>query len=73
MITKPSEDHLGNGYPSEKAMCRAYGINQALYKQRLARGMGQEEALTAPPDPGTKAKASTDHTGELPLLYLLIT
>ena len=41
-------DHLGNEYPTKKAMANEYGITVAMLKNRLRRGMPLEEALTQP-------------------------
>lgn len=41
-------DHLGNPYPSKKAMLEAYGISDALYKSRLNHGWSLEQTLTEP-------------------------
>lgn len=51
-------DHLGNVYPTQKAMCDAYGINSSTFNQRIKKsGMTVEEALTKPTD-------FYQHTGE---------
>lgn len=44
----PTTDHLGNNYPSQRAMCRQYGIKVAAFRARLRNGFTLEEALTAP-------------------------
>lgn len=40
-------DHLGNEYPSMRAMARAYGKSPDVIAQRLERGYSIEVALTA--------------------------
>ena len=45
----PSTDHLGNRYPTIKAMCDHYGIAVMLYRQRISGGWTLEDALTKPP------------------------
>lgn len=42
-----SIDHLGNEYPSFKAMCRAYGKHPDTVNFRLDRGYSLELALTS--------------------------
>lgn len=46
--THPCRDHLGNEYPSERAMCAAYHVKNSTYRMRLARGSAPEQALTTP-------------------------
>lgn len=41
-------DHLGNKYPSQRAMCRAYNIGASTFLNRIAKGLTLEEALTTP-------------------------
>ncbi len=47
-IGLPTVDHLGNSYPSQRAMCRQYDIKVAAFRARLRNGFSLEEALTAP-------------------------
>ena len=44
----PCEDHEGREYPSEQAMCDAWGMSVAMFKGRLRLGWSLEEALTVP-------------------------
>lgn len=39
-------DHLGNSYPSTKAMCDAYEVKTSTYQCRVRNGYTVEEALT---------------------------
>lgn len=41
-----SKDHLGNIFPTRKAMCEHWGISCAMFVSRLDRGMTIEQALT---------------------------
>lgn len=40
-------DHKGNEYPSQKAMCKAYGVSFGTFQKRIKKGMSIEEALTS--------------------------
>lgn len=51
--TKGVRDHLGNFYPTVKAMCKAYNIAEATYHRRRRQGASMEEAL--------EHKSSTNH------------
>ena len=44
----PCADHEGREYPSEQAMCDAWGMSVAMFKGRLRLGWSLEEALTVP-------------------------
>lgn len=44
----PCTDHEGREYPSEQAMCDAWGMSVAMFKGRLRLGWSLEEALTVP-------------------------
>lgn len=39
-------DHLGNKYPSVKAMCEVYAIDESVYLARIKNGWDKESALT---------------------------
>lgn len=41
-------DHLGNEYPTLRAMCSAYGTTAACYLKRIERGASKRDALTVP-------------------------
>ena len=41
----PCKDHLGNEFPSQKAMCDYYGINMNTFKGRIENNSSIEEAL----------------------------
>ncbi len=59
-------DHKGIVYKSQKAMCEAYGINPARYRDRIKYHRTKEEALTMPLKTyGTISKQSDviDHLG----------
>lgn len=43
---KACADHTGREFPSQKAMCEAWGVRTDAYRHRLERGMTVEEALT---------------------------
>ena len=43
-----SQDHLGNIYPSEAEMAKAWNVNPATYSARIIRGYSIKEALTMP-------------------------
>lgn len=51
-------DHLGNEYPTRRALTKAYGINETTLQNRLKRGMSLEDALTRP-----NLYSVTDHLG----------
>lgn len=42
----PCTDHMGQHFPSQKAMCEAWGVFYSTYKKRIMRGWTQEQALT---------------------------
>ena len=45
----PCKDHLGNEFPSKKAMCKYYGINPCTFKDRIdKKQMSLKDALTTP-------------------------
>ena len=44
----PCKDHLGNEFPTKKAMCAHWGINAVTFSSRWNNGWTLEEALTAP-------------------------
>ena len=39
-------DHLGNTWPSNTAMCRAYGVDIRKFQSNIEKGMSVEEALS---------------------------
>ena len=41
------KDHLGNEYPSHKAMYKHYGLEKYMYNKRI-KTMSLEDALTKP-------------------------
>lgn len=43
---KAVSDHLGNTYPTIKAMCEAYSVKTSTYQCRVRNGYTTEEALT---------------------------
>lgn len=51
-------DHKGKEYPSEKAMCNAYGINYSSYRSQRRRGIPIAECLTP-----KKKQIVKDHLG----------
>lgn len=55
------EDHLGNIYPDQKAMCMAYGVQYHLFRGRMKAGWTLEAALTSPT---TVSKPVYDHMGQ---------
>lgn len=60
------KDHLGNEFPTQKAMCEHYKIKPAAFQKRIERGHTLEEALTnAGMDfRGSKGKPCYDHNGK---------
>ncbi len=60
-------DHLGNGYPSDRDMCRAHGVPCNTFYQRLKSGMTLEQALTkkAPGKRLAPEPERTDHHGKI--------
>lgn len=42
-------DHEGNEFNKKEDMCQHWKTNTGRYNRNLAKGMTQEEALTAPP------------------------
>lgn len=42
---KNVKDHLGNSYPSTKAMCDHYGISSSLFTSRVKRNWDIQKAL----------------------------
>lgn len=57
----PTQDHLGNWYPSVNAMCRHYGIKPVQYACRIKLKWSKADALTKETRPLTKPV--TDHFG----------
>ena len=45
---KPCSDHTGRSFPSESAMCRAWGITRCCYSGRIKAGWDKKTALTEP-------------------------
>ena len=61
--TKVVADHLGNEYPSIKAMCAHWNIEPETYnRRRKVYDMTLKEALTTPVKPNG-GKACYDHNG----------
>ena len=55
-------DHLGNTFPSERAMCKFWGVHPATFNTRIEAGKSLAEALA----PATrKCKPATDHLGNV--------
>lgn len=44
-FTVPCKDHLGNEYPTTRAMCEAWNIDYDLYLARLHNGFSVQKAL----------------------------
>lgn len=63
---KRSVDHLGNMFPSIKAMCRHWGVNQATFSCRVHAGWTLEQALTGegPTREGHNCRPCVDHLGQ---------
>lgn len=55
------KDHLGNAYPSIKAMCQTYGIGADTFRYRINHGRSLEEALTQPVSPLGTHISCQDH------------
>ena len=66
----PCKDHLGNEYPSQKAMLAAWHVGYGLYKHRLKKGCTLAEAL----DPKSRHLIpASDHEGnKFPSLQALM-
>ena len=59
----PCKDHLGNEFPSKKAMCEHYGISESTFSDRIKkRHMSLEETLTTPVEKQHKGPCK-DHLG----------
>lgn len=57
-------DHLGNEFPSKKAMCEHYNIERQVFFGRMAIGWSLEKTLTTPIDlTPANSKTVTDHNG----------
>lgn len=58
------QDHLGNIYPSKKAMCDAYGIDRQTFFGRKTLGWSLEKCLTEPLIMQARnSKEISDHLG----------
>lgn len=55
------EDHLGNKFPTKKAMALYYGITPVVLAKRQSRGWSLEKALTTPINP--QLPTVKDHLG----------
>ena len=55
------KDHKGNEFPSVKAMCKYYGVNEPVYYARLKRGCTLEQALTGNGIKQTTSIVCKDH------------
>lgn len=55
------EDHLGNVYISETAMCSHYGINRNTYRRRISAGWSVKDSLTKEAKPSKNP--CEDHLG----------
>ena len=55
------KDHLGNEFPSQKAMCNHYGIDPNVFQARIKSSWSLEKALTLP----LSHKFYTDLEGEI--------
>jgi hypothetical protein len=56
-------DHLGNGYASVAAMCRAYGMDRSAFEIRNRLGWDLETALTKPV--AGRPSEAEDHLGNI--------
>ena len=59
-------DHLGNEYPSESQMCKAYDINFFTYRERKMKGWSVKDCLTTPLTDRSEcfSKECEDHLGQ---------
>ena len=48
MYQKPCTDHLGNTFPSQKAMCKHYHITKDSFNKRIKNNWTLKDALTVP-------------------------
>lgn len=55
--------YKGKKYPSVKAFCEVYGVNESTIHNRMRRGMSLEEAITKPMKRGKpkSAKGKCEH------------
>ena len=60
-----SIDHKGNEFPTRKAMCDFWNVNEATYRARIRKGFSIEEALTSKPKIRHEVDQAdkTDHHG----------
>lgn len=61
--TKECRDHLGNVYPTQGTMCRAYHIPVTNFLKRLERGWTLEQALTGNKKTEWMGVRCKDHLG----------
>ena len=61
----PCRDHLGREYPTRAAMARAWGLQPATVRMRLARGENLSDALTAGLSPADRRAVPTTLDGVL--------
>lgn len=61
----PSTDHKGRVFPSQGAMCEAWGVKQQTFLNRRRRGWDLEDALTGAPSAlgPVKGRPITDWDG----------
>lgn len=59
----PCEDHLGNGFPSKRAMCDHWRIPRNTYFRRIRDGWSLERALTEPVVSTCPGRKIYDHEG----------
>ena len=57
------KDHKDNEFPSVRAMCKYYGINDSVYYARLKQGYTLEQALTGSGLKQTASIICKDHNG----------
>ena len=57
-VDRSCRDHLGNIFPSQRAMCRRYGISPSLYCNRRKKGWPVKASLLG------AENFVTDHRGE---------
>lgn len=58
---RPCRDHTGREFPSQLAMCAAWGISPGRFRSLRLKGLPLDQILTAPPY--HRGKTCADHTG----------
>lgn len=63
--SKPCKDHLGNKFPSKKAMINYHGVKEAVFDKRRKKGFSLKDCLSPVPLKRKGGRvACTDHLGD---------